>query len=194
MKVNAIRELGETSGDRMLRLLAQAAQLAVIVALTVLATLPLGLPEEARYVLPLLPLAAIHACVLRRPPHDTRVLVPEWLAFACGLALDVLSQGPLGFWAFVYLASYALALAAWPLARRGSPWRLALLVAMLAAAVAIAWVLASLYGGKPASPAPWIAAFGWALPPALVVLVVMRLLDAPGQRRAAFRLEREGWR
>ena len=68
---------------------------------TLLAALPWGLPPGARFLLPLLPFAVIFNWSMRRP-HA----MPEWLAFASGLATDVLSHGPLGFWSLIYLLGF----------------------------------------------------------------------------------------
>ena len=56
-----------------------------VVALTVLSALPWGVAAESRFVLPLLPVVAIHYWVLREHAQ----MVPEWFVFACGLLLDV---------------------------------------------------------------------------------------------------------
>lgn len=72
---------------------------ALTVALaTLLAALPWGLSSDSRFLLPMLPYAAIHWWAARRP-----TLMPEWLAFACGLVTDVLTHGPLGYWSLVFL-------------------------------------------------------------------------------------------
>ena len=186
----SVRELGEPRGERVLRLAGRGAQVVLILLATCIAALPLGLPAESRYVLPLLPLAIIFHATQCRPG-----VVPEWLAFLCGLTLDVLTQGPLGFWAFVYLSAHALALVAHPLAEHGTAWRLALLAGGIAVSAAIAWSAASLYYGEVAPVAPWGSAVLWAVPPALVVVLLRRLVGgAVGPRRANMRLEREGWR
>lgn len=73
---------------------------------TLLAAMPWGLPEEFRLLPPLLPFLVIHYWTMR----DLQ-LVPEGLVFAAGIALDVLSGGPVGYWALIYLTGYALTLA-----------------------------------------------------------------------------------
>ncbi len=71
----------------------------VIVALTtLLAALPWGLTSDTRFLLPMLPYAAIHYWAVHRP-----ALMPQWIAFSSGLATDVLTHGPLGFWSLVFL-------------------------------------------------------------------------------------------
>ena len=75
-----------------------------VAVLALLSALPWGLPPEARFFLPLLPYAAIHFWVIRRPG-----LMPEWLVFLTGLTTDVLTHGPLGFWSLTYLLGYIFA-------------------------------------------------------------------------------------
>lgn len=77
---------------------------ASVVLLTLLAALPWGLSSETRFLFPLLPYTAIHFWAVRRP-----TLMPEWLVFLAGLATDVLTHGPLGFWSLVFLLGLVLA-------------------------------------------------------------------------------------
>jgi rod shape-determining protein MreD len=66
--------------------------------LTVIAALPFGLPSDVRFFMPLLPYTVIHYWAVRRP-----TLMPEWGVFLAGLATDVLTNGPLGFWSLMFL-------------------------------------------------------------------------------------------
>ena len=77
--------------------------LTIIVA-TVLVALPWGMAAENRFLLPLLPLIVIHFWTLRRPGD-----VAEWWVFVAGLSLDILTNGPIGYWALIYLLGYAAA-------------------------------------------------------------------------------------
>ena len=112
-----------------------------VVALTVLSALPWGVAAESRFVLPLLPVVAIHYWVLREHAQ----MVPEWFVFACGLLLDVLTIGPLGFWSMIYLFSYALATLSIPWSREGVMARWLLLLAALALVSLCAWIISSIY-------------------------------------------------
>ncbi len=112
-----------------------------VIALTVLSALPWGVAAESRFVLPLLPVVAIHYWVLR----ERADLVPEWFVFACGLLLDVLTNGPLGFWSMIYLFAYLLATVSLPWARDGALARWLLLLAALALLSVSAWLISSLY-------------------------------------------------
>lgn len=112
-----------------------------VVALTVLSALPWGVAAESRFVLPLLPVVAIHYWVLREHAQ----MVPEWFVFACGLLLDVLTNGPLGFWSMIYLFAYALATLSIPWSREGVFARWLLLLAALALVSMSAWIISSIY-------------------------------------------------
>ena len=115
-----------------------------LVVATLLSALPWGIGPDARLVAPLLIAAMLFSWNVRR-----RSAVPEWIAFACGLAMDVAGQGPLGYWAMIYLLAFVLA-ALFRDTRRassedGSTQRfLRYLVAVMALALS-AWALASLY-------------------------------------------------
>lgn len=143
-----------------------------IAAIALIAALPWGVSADDRFALPLLPFVAITYWALRRPRH-----VPDWLVFLCGLALDVLTQGPLGYWAFVYLAGYAVARLAAPLIgpQAGGRWLLPLTTLFTAAICA--WALASLYflalqDWRPFATGVVLAVLGYPL-----LAVVLRALD-----------------
>jgi rod shape-determining protein MreD len=111
-----------------------------VVLVTLLAALPWGLPSEARFLLPLLPYAAIHFWAVRRPE-----LMPEWLIFLSGLATDVLSHGPLGFWSLVFLLGYFLVQVLRGLTRWGAMGRWLQFCATITLLALVQWILASLY-------------------------------------------------
>lgn len=71
----------------------------VLVLLTVLiATAPWGAPAGAGFVLQVLPYMVAHVFLARG-----KGFVPSPVVFAAGLITDIASQGPLGFWALIYL-------------------------------------------------------------------------------------------
>jgi rod shape-determining protein MreD len=111
-----------------------------VALLTLLAALPWGLPSEARFLLPLLPYTAIHFWAVRRP-----ALMPEWLVFLSGLATDVLSHGPLGFWSLVFLLGYMLAQVLPGLNRWGAIGRWLQYCTTIALLALAQWILASAY-------------------------------------------------
>jgi cell shape-determining protein MreD len=77
---------------------------AAILTAVVIAAVPWGLPGETTFVLPFLTLLLVF--VFSVHPKSA---VPGWLVFAAGLATDVLTAGPLGYWAFIYMLCHALA-------------------------------------------------------------------------------------
>lgn len=124
-----------------------------IAVLTVLAALPWGLPPQGRFVLPLIPLIAIHFWVIADQKR-----VPEWFVFAAGLTLDVLTNGPLGFWSLIYLLGYVLSSLTAGSARRvrfGGWPTFAAVVSLLAAAE---WAVSSLYYFEAADWWPFVLA------------------------------------
>ena len=122
---------------KSLRLLMPVLSVAV---LTLAAALPWGLAAEDRFVLPLLPVIAIYQWTL-----DPDAWLPEWAIFLAGLTLDVLTQGPLGYWALVYLFTYIVALFASRVPAETAARRMALLAGTIVAVTAFSWALASLY-------------------------------------------------
>lgn len=125
----------------------------------VIAAAPWGLPEEATFVLPFLTLLLIFVFSATREK-----LIPAWLAFLAGLVTDILTAGPLGYWAFLYTLCFAAArLMAYraPALSLMMLWLQFLLVSTLVAGAG--WALASLYYLRPID--------GW--PMALGALAVM---------------------
>lgn len=162
-----------------MRILAHIVPSLSIAVLTLLAALPWGLPSEGRFFLPLLPFVAIHYWTLR---HAERV--PEWMVFLSGLTLDVLTNGPLGYWALIYLVGYVLAVASTPWAEDGAIGRWLLFLAALVLLAVAEWTLSSLYHFELADWRP----FAWAAVATAFVYplfaFLLRSLDPDhGQRR-----------
>jgi rod shape-determining protein MreD len=124
-------------GGRSLKELMPAVSVALV---TLLAALPWGLPSEARFLLPLLPYATIHFWAVRLP-----ALMPEWLVFLSGLAADVLTHGPLGFWSLVYLLGYMLVQVLRDFNRWGAAGRWLLFSITIALLAFAQWLVASVY-------------------------------------------------
>lgn len=74
----------------------------LLVALS--ACLPWGAPMPVQFGLPLVALAVIFFWAVHRSPQ-----LPSPVVFLIGLFTDLATAGPLGFWAFNYLAGYAIA-------------------------------------------------------------------------------------
>lgn len=139
-----------------------------LVCVTVLAAMPWGLAPDYRFVLPHLPFAAIHYWTLRDPGR-----IPIWLIFACGVAIDVASGGPLGFWPLVFLAGYGIAALEWPFSKESRIGRWLIFLSVLVILVTLEWGMASLYylqlmDWKPFALAAFFA--GLAYPPEAFLL------------------------
>lgn len=132
-----------------------------------------GLASDGAASLPLVPLAAVFAWGLRRPQQ-----MPAWLVFLVGLLADALTGGPLGYWSLIYLIALASARRAaleWPSSGTLLAWLL--FAGTLAASIAVAWAVASIYDGN------WSEWHGQGLP-AAVALAIYPVLDGLARKRA----------
>jgi rod shape-determining protein MreD len=111
-----------------------------IFALTLAAVLPWGLSSNYRFVLPLLPVVAIYYWVL-----DRDAWLPEWIVFVAGLMLDILTQGPLGYWALVYLVAYVAGVYCSRINADTAVSEVAILGSAIVAVTFVAWLSASIY-------------------------------------------------
>jgi rod shape-determining protein MreD len=116
-------------------------QALAILAAVVVAAVPWGLPGQTTFILPFVTLLLVFLFSVHR-----NWMIPVWLVFAAGLATDVLTAGPLGYWAFIYTFCHAVA----RLIARKAPAEtiigLSLKYAVTASlAAAVGWGLASLY-------------------------------------------------
>ena len=113
----------------------------LILAASLISAMPWGLPVEFVFALPLLVFAVIHDIVWRA---RDQVLIP--VVFVAGLLVDILVNGPLGFWSFLFLLGFGMTR---QLAKPNQPqqllrrWTSYSLVAL--AITAIAWLVGSLY-------------------------------------------------
>jgi len=113
----------------------------VLVILLIIAALPWGLPFQWRFVLPMLPYAAIHYWTVNR-----RGWMPAGIVFAAGLIIDIVTNGPLGFWSMIYLTGHLLAV--WlsgPVSAGNAVSRWLGFVGVLAALSGLQWAAASVY-------------------------------------------------
>lgn len=111
-----------------------------VLVLVVLSVMPWGVGPSFHFVLPVMPFAAVHFWA-RAQSH----LLPTAFVFAAGLAVDVLSYGPLGYWSLVYLTGLGLTVVSDRIGARSgfSDW-LGFTFVMAGLALA-AWLLASAY-------------------------------------------------
>jgi rod shape-determining protein MreD len=157
-----------------------------VAVLTLIAALPLGVPAGDRFFLPLLPVVAIHYWTLR---HDA--WLPEWVVFAAGLALDILTHGPLGYWAFIYLLAHLIATLSARLHVESMLGRLILLGLAIVLLTIVAWAVASVYFFDVLDVSPYATgAVLAALCALLIVLPVLRLLDGAAVPERKIRLTR----
>lgn len=113
----------------------------VLFLAVVVAAVPWVLPAEASFILPLLLIIVVFILTLQR-----RRKLPGLSVFAAGLLMDILTAGPLGYWAALFLLTYTIAVQYRVRAVRvefGNLWLVFAVTALLAAGAG--WGLASLY-------------------------------------------------
>jgi len=69
-----------------------------------LAAAPLGASPDVNFVLQVMPYMMAHLFLARR-----KGVVPSPVMFLAGIAMDIISNGPLGFWALIYLFGVLIA-------------------------------------------------------------------------------------
>ena len=157
-----------------------------LLVLVGLAVTPLGLGDSGAFALSVLPLAAIHhwSC------DPARALSPT-LVFTAGLGVDILTYGPLGYWALVFLVGAGVSGAlAGDLAEAGGAARWLAFAGVLAAVTVTAFAVASAYFGRIVAIAPMLAAaalLGLAYP---VLARGLAALDRLGAARVSPSFER----
>ena len=77
---------------------------AVLLVAVVIAAVPWALPESAIFILPLLLIILVFVLTVQRGQE-----LPSLSVFAGGLIMDVLTAGPLGYWAAIFLLTHTLA-------------------------------------------------------------------------------------
>lgn len=113
----------------------------VLFVAVVVAAVPWALPSKAIFILPLLLIILVFVLTLRRQRE-----LPILSVFAAGLLMDILTAGPLGYWAIIFLLTHTLA--ALYAKRDAKPgfvmlWLVFALVTVVASSSG--WALASLY-------------------------------------------------
>jgi rod shape-determining protein MreD len=116
----------------------------------VVTAIPLGLPGDAAFALPLAAMMLVFIfSSFKLPP------IRPWFVFLAGLVMDVLTAGPFGFWALVFLMAYCFGRAIAPYGPGLGP--IGLWLAFIASACAIGacgWAVASLYFMRLLDPYP----------------------------------------
>ena len=114
---------------------------AVLLVAVVIAAVPWALPESAIFILPLLLIILVFVLTVQQG-HE----LPSLSVFAGGLIMDILTAGPLGYWAAIFLLTHTLAGLYRKRVKRRDFGGLWLTFAATAVAVsASGWGLASLY-------------------------------------------------
>jgi rod shape-determining protein MreD len=117
---------------------------ATVLVASLIAVLPFGASEGVRACISFAPLIVTHYWSARRPR-----LLPATFVFASGLAIDVLTHGPIGFWSLMMLASAALArLEDGFTGQSSASGRAAVFCIAMLALAALAWALASGYNAQ----------------------------------------------
>jgi rod shape-determining protein MreD len=105
------------------------------------AAVPWGLPGDATFILPLVTVMMVFCW--RSIPD---AILPPALAMALGLLTDVMSGGPLGFWALLSLIAASAGGLAQPLTKERQYMGLWLAwVGLVSALALLGWLLGSLY-------------------------------------------------
>lgn len=156
----------------------------VIMALTLVCALPWGTSGELALVLPMLPYALIHRCVERWDEAT-----PDWLAFLAGFTMDVVGQGPLGYWALIYLCGYTMVRSATADRRHGNVSSIALFALTAVCVALMQWSVASIYYVRAVDVVPLVIAAGVAMLAYLVLLILLPTATTEPVR-ANSRLER----
>lgn len=113
----------------------------VLFLAVVVAAVPWALPSRASFILPLLLIIIVYVLTLRR-----HAVLPGLSVFTAGLLMDILTAGPLGYWAIIFLLTHTLASLFSKRAARPGFGMLWLVFAATAVAASLSgWALASLY-------------------------------------------------
>lgn len=135
---------------------------------TLICALPWGPPPEFRLVLPLLPYVVIHRCVERWGQGT-----PDWLVFLAGFATDVAGQGPLGYWALIYLSGYTMIRSVTADRTHGFLSSLFLFLVTIVTLAMMQWSLASIYYLRSTEIQPLVLAVSIAVGAYLVMLLLV---------------------
>ncbi len=125
----------------LIRLLKGVLPAVWVLIAVIVSAVPWGLPATTGFVLPLVTAMLVFLFASRTTPG-----LPPWFAFLAGMLTDMLTAGPLGYWAFIFLVAYALGRAvAFSAAPRGMLSLLSAYVLSAGLTAATAWGVASLY-------------------------------------------------
>lgn len=157
----------------------------IAVALLFLSFLPVGIHDSMLTLGPQLLLCVVFYWAVRAP-H----MMPPASVFVLGISIDLFSASPLGFWALIYLASYALvSFIPYKFCRGGFLGCMAGFALIAAVATGLEWAFGSLYFGVLIPVRPlilgYLASVAVFAPLVLLFDFVLRLRAASKQRAAA---------
>ncbi len=155
-----------------------------ILAATLVCAPPWGATGDLKLVQPLLPYVVIHLMTERRGE-----VVPDWLVFLAGFATDVAGQGPLGFWALIYLSGYTMVRSVTAAHSLRAMTGAAFFAVTLACLAVMQWSAASIYYLRSVEITPLIVAGAVAFF-AYIVLAVLIPRKAKEPARLNDRLQR----
>lgn len=111
-----------------------------VLCLVLVSVLPWGFGESLRFVMPVLPFAAVYFWIRAHAPLSSVVV------FSAGLIVDVLTYGPLGYWSLIYLSGMGLAVGLDHIQGRDGSWARWLDFGAVSLLLFIlAWLVASIY-------------------------------------------------
>jgi rod shape-determining protein MreD len=169
-------------------LLARLVPVATVLVLALGGVMPLGLGESVAFAQCVLPFAAIHHWSRGEEPA-----LPVWLVFVAGIGVDILTYGPVGYWALLYLVGTWLgALPESVTARDSLPGRWLAFGGALCGLTATGWLVASAYFGRLAEPWPMLGAAGVLMLAFPVFSCAFAALDRIGVPARPLNLERRG--
>jgi hypothetical protein len=148
--------------------LARLAPALAIALATFVCALPWGAGGQYRLVLPLLPYAVIHRCIERWGSAT-----PDWLVFLAGFAMDVVGQGPLGYWSFIYLCGYTMVRSSTVGTQPRFVSSISLFLLTIVSITLMQWSLSSIYDLRSAQFMPHVLAASFATGVYLMLLVLI---------------------
>jgi rod shape-determining protein MreD len=140
-----------------------------LIALAVIVcSLPWGVAPELRLVAPFVTYIVIHRCVERDGGAT-----PDWLVFLAGFVTDIAGQGPLGYWALIYLCGYTMVRSATIEQKTSAFGRFLVLLVTIVTLSAMQWSLSSIYFTRAAAIPPILFAAGAGLFAYLTMLILL---------------------
>lgn len=143
----------------------------IVLAAVIVSAVPWGLPASTGFVLPIATAMLIYLYSAKAQPG-----LPAWFVFLAGVLTDMLTAGPLGYWALIFLLAHALGRAL-PY-ESGALTRFAVYIATAAITAAVAWGVASLYYVRVIDWRPMV----FAAAAAVALFPILLLLSAGGRR------------